>query len=89
MSSNDPIVNSVTETVKPIKPVKSKNKMKVGRNNEIREKYLNETLHNYNLYMELAMQIFSNDQTVRSNTVQDFKKFNSQSLAAQAKKENK
>ena len=32
------------------------------------------------------MQIISNDQRVRSNTVQDFKKCNSQPLATQAKK---
>ena len=38
--------------------------------------------------MELAMQIISNDQTVRNNTLQDMKDFNSQSLATQAKKEN-
>ena len=36
--------------------------------------------------MELAMQIMSNDITVRSNTVQDLKDFNSQSLATEAKK---
>ena len=36
--------------------------------------------------MELAMQIISNGKTVRSNTVQDLKEFNSQSLSAQAKK---
>ena len=30
--------------------------------------------------MELAMQIISNDQTVRSNTVQGLKEFNSHSL---------
>ena len=36
--------------------------------------------------MELAMQIFSNDKTVRNDTVQDLKEFNSQSLATQAKK---
>ena len=32
------------------------------------------------------MQIISNDQTVRSSTIQDLKGFNSQSLATQAKK---
>ena len=32
------------------------------------------------------MQTISNDQTVRSNTVQDLKEFNSQSLVTQAKK---
>ena len=36
--------------------------------------------------MELARQIISNDKTVRNNTVQNRKKFNSQSLATQAKK---
>ena len=36
--------------------------------------------------MELAMQIISNDKTVRSDTVQDFNDINSQSLTTQAKK---
>ena len=36
--------------------------------------------------MELAMQIVSNDKTVRSDTIQDLKEFNSQSLTTQAKK---
>ena len=36
--------------------------------------------------MELAMQIISNDQTVRSVTVQDIKVFKNRSLATQAKK---
>ena len=36
--------------------------------------------------MELAMQIISNDKIVRSNTVQDLKGLNSQSLTTQAKK---
>ena len=35
---------------------------------------------------ELAMQIISNDETVRSNTVQVLKACNSQSLATQVKK---
>ena len=34
------------------------------------------------------MQIITNDQIVRSNTVQDFNDFNSQSLAAEVKREN-
>ena len=34
--------------------------------------------------MELAMQIISNDHTVRSDTVQDLKEFHSQSLTTQA-----
>ena len=36
--------------------------------------------------MELAMQIISNDKTVRNDTLQDLKGFNSQSLSTQAKK---
>ena len=36
--------------------------------------------------MELAMHIISNDKTVRSQTVQDFKDFNSKSLVTQEKK---
>ena len=36
--------------------------------------------------MELTIQIISNDQTVRSYTVQDLKDLNSQSLATQVKK---
>ena len=36
--------------------------------------------------MELAMQIISNDKTVRNDTIQDLKEFNSQSLTTQAKK---
>ena len=38
--------------------------------------------------MDLAMQISSRDKTVRSDTIQDCKEFNSQSLTTQAKKEN-
>ena len=38
--------------------------------------------------MELAMQIFSNDKTVRNDTVQDLKVFNCQSLSTQATKMN-
>ena len=36
--------------------------------------------------MELAMQIISNDKTVGSDTVQDLKEFNSQSLETRAKR---
>ena len=36
--------------------------------------------------MELAMQFNSNDQTVRIDTIQDLKEFNSQSLSTPAKK---
>ena len=36
--------------------------------------------------MELAMQIISNDNSVRNDTIQDLKEFNQQSLMTQAKK---
>ena len=36
--------------------------------------------------MELAMQLISSDQSVRSDTMQDLKDFNQQSLSTQAKK---
>ena len=36
--------------------------------------------------MELAMQIISNDNSVRNGTTQDLKEFNQQSLTTQAKK---
>ena len=36
--------------------------------------------------MELAVEIISDYQTIRSETVQDLKDFNSQSLSTQAKK---
>ena len=36
--------------------------------------------------MELAMQLSSNDKTVRNDTIQDLKEFNQQSLATQVKK---
>ena len=36
--------------------------------------------------MQLAMQIISNDKTVRLDTIQDLKEFKNQSLATQAKK---
>ena len=36
--------------------------------------------------MELATQLISNDKIVRTNTVNDLKEFNNQSLATQAKK---
>ena len=36
--------------------------------------------------MELAMQIISNDKTVRNDTIEDLKEFNSQSLSTRVKK---
>ena len=49
MSSNDPVINSVTETVEPIKPGKWKNKLKDGAKIEINDKDLDEILYNKNL----------------------------------------
>ena len=72
-TSNEPVENK-------------KNKVKGGANNEINEKYLDEIVHSNYLKMNLAIQIIANDKTVRSDTVQDLKEFNSQSLATQAKK---
>ena len=53
---------------------------------EFNDEYLDEFLHNNNFYMELAMQIVSNDKTVRSNTLEETKEFNSQHLTTPAKK---
>ena len=36
--------------------------------------------------MDLAIQIISNDKTVRSDTMLDLKEFNNQSLSTQIKK---
>ena len=36
--------------------------------------------------MELAMQIISSDQTVRNDTIEDLKEFNSKSLSTKAKR---
>ena len=52
---------------------------------EINNEYLDEILQKINLQLELAMQIISNDKTVRSVTVQDLKDVNAQSLTTQAK----
>ena len=46
MSSNDPVINSVTET---IKPVKTENKLKGGGNFEFDDEYLDEILHDNSL----------------------------------------
>ena len=60
--------------------------MKGGGNVEITHQNLDEILNNNNIDMELAMEIISNDQTIRSETVKDLKDFNSQSSSTQAKK---
>ena len=55
-------------------------------NIEINDQYLVEILDNNDILMDLAMQIISNDKTVRNETVQDLKDFNLQSLTTLAKK---
>ena len=88
MTSNDLKRHQSTSNVNK-KKVKTKNNLKGGltqENVEINEHYLDETLQNNSHEMELAMQIISNDKTVRNDTVQDLKEFNSQSLSTQAKK---
>ena len=60
--------------------------MKGGGNIEINDGYLVEILQNINSQMELAMESISDDKTVRSDTIQDLKDFNSQSLSTQVKK---
>ena len=52
---------------------------------EFNDEYKDEIIHNNNSQMELGMQTISNDKTVRNDTVQGLKDFNSQSLATQAK----
>ena len=48
MSSNVPVVSFVTETVEPIKHVKSKNKLKGGASIENDDNFLDEFFHNNN-----------------------------------------
>ena len=70
---------------------KNKNILKTGsihKNIEIKEQYSDEFLVENDLSLELAMQITSNDKTVRNNTVQELKEFNFQSLATPEKENN-
>ena len=55
-------------------------------NFEINEQYFDELFDNSDKRMDLAMQIFSTEKTVRNETVEDLKVFNSQSVTTQAKK---
>ena len=83
MTSND-VKTTSNETVK-----NKKNKLKGGslqENIEINEHYLDKIHKNNNIQMELAMQLSSNDKTVRNDTIQDLEEFNQQSLTTQAKK---
>ena len=82
MTSNDlKRPQSISESSLEVKLDKSKNKLKGGANVESNNPYLDEFLRKDHSEMYLAMQIISNDKTVRSNTVQDLKEFISQCLA--------
>ena len=52
--------------------------MKGGALFEINDQYLDGILHNKNRQMNLATQIISNNKTVKSDTIQNLKEFNSQ-----------
>ena len=60
--------------------------MKGGRKFEINDEFLDEILHKNDLKMDLAMQLISNGKTIRNDTIQFLKNFNSQSLTTQAKR---
>ena len=82
MTSNDLKTNTKSNK-------KNKHVLKAGsvqENIEVNEHYLDEVLDNINISKDLAMQTISNDKTVRNETIQDLKDFNSQSLSTQAKK---
>ena len=92
MASNDlakPDINT-EYTVKHTSNRRNRNIQKAGsmhENMEINDENLDEILQYSNLQLERAMQIISNGKTVKSNTVQGLKDFNSQTLTNQAKKE--
>ena len=68
---------------------KNKNVLKGGATCdiiEINEHYLYKILDNSDCYMEVAIQLISDDKIITSDTVQGMKDFNSQSLSTQAKK---
>ena len=56
-------------------------------NIETKDEYLEEILHKISFYLESAMEFIVIDKTVRIDTVQDLKDFNSQSLTTQDKNE--
>ena len=55
-------------------------------NFEFSDPFLYEILNYNDKKMDLAMQIISNDKTVRNDTIQDLKEFTSQPSSSQAKK---
>ena len=78
MTSND--LKATQTTAKSNR--KNKNILKAGSTLEnigINEQYLYEILDNKDKWMDLAMQKISTDKTVRSDTIEDLKDFNSNS----------
>ena len=75
MTSNDPTQTNTKSNKR------NKNILKAGsmqENIEINEHYLDEILDNNNIYMDLALQIVSTNETVRNDTTEDLKEFNCQ-----------
>ena len=71
------------------KKVKTKINLKGGffhDNFETNDQNLDEISDNNDIKMDLAMQIILSDKSVRSDTIEDLKEYNPQSLTTQAKK---
>ena len=58
-------------------------------NIEINDQYLDENFDNSDNQLDLAKQIFSTENTVTNETVEDLKDFNLQPITIQAKKGEK
>ena len=91
MTSNDLAKPDTTteSTVRRACKKRNKNFLKAGSTQEIigiSYEYSVEILHKKYFYMELTMQNFSSGRTVRSDTIQDLKEFNSRSLTTHAEK---
>ena len=71
LTSND-LTPTSNESVKL-----KKSKLKGCGSVEISDENLDEVLANNNIYIKLAMENFSNDQTIVSETIQHLKNFNS------------
>ena len=91
MTSNDlekpRMISNADSTI--IHTIDKRSKLKsvsVPEIDDSNDEYSDGTFQINNLSIELAIQILSIDKTVRINTVQDLKEFNSQSLSTRAKK---
>ena len=84
MTSND-VLKPETKTKSNRRDNNNLKSGSIHANIDINNQDLDEILNNNNLEMVLAMQIISNDKTVRSDTVQDLREFNSQTLSTKAK----